>query len=535
MPLAPRRGARVAALLVSVLVVALIAARAQARPDGSLAVHLLKVPGHVLDVAYGDVDGDGKEDIIVSHQLGENRDETGALMRYISVFRQGEGGERWSAAPSLTRNVPADAVAFSVGDFDANKGDDVALFGSRFVNLMVKGPDGSLLSHVAPVCTIDGFFEYPQNGALPRWDLARDLGSGRKTLLVPVKEGYALFKNDAKTGLARAGTVKVSSSERFGPAFETKFLNRFLTYFTSMPRLCAIDLDGDRRTDLVVYRKRGLARFFQHGDGGFSETPDDEKPLSIVEEAAKRGKKKGLDGKESDSFANVRLTIKDLDGDGYPELIATKTVGEIGVFETLRTQVIVWRGSKAGWNESKPDRVIGQKGVTTDPELIDWDGDGKLDIVCSSLRMDYFTNVKRAITKSITITYAIYLQKDSFFSDEPDFTKDVSLDLDAIERRNGAENVSFEADLNGDKLHDMLVRSERGKLRIVPGKWDSGFFSGKTLAFDEDNAFEVAVPPNCDIDVHDLYRDGKGDALVISSPGPDDAEKSLIRVIEVRR
>lgn len=514
----------------------LAAARAHARPDIALAVHVLKVPGRVLDVAYGDVDGDGKEDVIVSHLMGDARDESGAPQRYISVFRQGEGTERWSAAPTVTRNVPADAVAFAVGDFDSVKGDDVLFLGARWISLLEKGKDGSLLGHLAPIASYDGFFDYPAAGGLPRWTLTAALDGGREDLLAPVKEGYRIFKNDAAKGLVPAGLVRVPSHERFGPPFETKFLNRFLTYFSSMPRLVAIDLDADGKKDLVVYRRRGLARFLQRKDGTFPETPDDEKPLAIVEEAAKRGgKTKGADGKESDQFANVRLSLVDLDKDGFADLVATKTLGEIGVFETLRTQILMWRGSKAGWNEAAPDRVIGQKGVATDPEFIDMDGDGKLDLVCSSLRMDYFTNVKRAITKSITITYSVYLQKDGFFSDEPDFTRDVTLDLDAVERRNGAENVSFEADVNGDKIKDMLVRSERGKLRIVPGSWDSGFFSGKTLAFKDDDAIEIDVPPNCDIDVEDLYKDGKGDALVVTTPGLEDPERNNVRIIEVRR
>ena len=513
----------------------LAAARAQARPVPAFTTHLLKAPGRVLDLAYGDVNGDGKEDLLVAHLMGDGRDEEGAPLRYLSAFLQGEGGARWAVAPSLTRNVPSDAVAFSVGGFDAKPGDDVVFLCARMVSLLSRGSGGGILESISVVCTLDGFFEYPAAGALPRWDLAPELGVGRKALLAPVKDGYLLLRNDGRTGLVQSGLIRVASTERFGPPFETKFLNRFLTYFTTMPKLCAIDVDGDARKDLVVYKKRGLARYLQKADGSFAETPDDEKPLAIVEEAAKRGKTKGADGKESDSFANVRLTLRDLDGDGLPELVATKTIGEIGVFETLRTQILMWRGTKTGWNEAKTDRVIGQKGVTTDPVLIDWDGDGKLDLVCSSLRMDYFTNVKRAITKSMTITYAIYLQKGTFFSDEPDFTQDVSLDLDAIERRNGADNVSFLADMNGDKLRDMLVRSERGKLKIVPGGWEKGFFSGKSLVFKDGEAAELDVPPNADLEVRDVYKDGKGDALILMCPGVEDPEKQNIRIIEARR
>ena len=157
-------------------------------------------------------------------------------------------------------------------------------------------------------------------------------------------------------------------------------------------------------------------------------------------------------------------------------------------------------------------------------------------MVVSSFRMDYFTNVKRAITNSITITYSIYLQTgDGFFPEEPDFTRDVVVDLEAVERRNGAEIATFEADVNGDHFRDMVLRSERGKLRIVPGAIESGFFSGKSITFKDDDAVEVDVPPNADIDVQDLYKDGKGDCLILSNPALDDPERSSLRILEARR
>src|SRR5579872_2252974 len=208
-----------------------LAARAQAKGAFALRTHTLKAPGRVLDVAFGDVDGDGKTDLIVAHLMGDGHDESGAPLRYISVFRQGEGGALWQAAPTVTRNVPEDAIAFAVGDFDDKPGADIVFVGTRFLTLMGKGKDGTILGQVAPISSIDGFFEYPGNAALSRWELAPNLGSGRPDLIAPVKDGYLVFKNDPKKGLVRGSLVRVPSTERFGPPFETKFLNRFLTYF----------------------------------------------------------------------------------------------------------------------------------------------------------------------------------------------------------------------------------------------------------------------------------------------------------------
>jgi hypothetical protein len=539
----PLRSGRtlVIALLASGLAVGLVGRRVQAGPVRSFETHLLKAPGRVLDIAHADVDGDGKEDLIVTHLDGDGttRDARGAPFRYVSVWLQKEKGSPWNSLPDVTRPVPDEAVAFAAGDFDPAPGAEIAFLGADGVTLLRRGPSGALLGDMAIVTTGQSFFDYPAAGVLPRWDLACDLGSKRLDLLVPVRDGYQVLRNEAGKGLVVRGRVKVPSTERFGPAFETKFLNRFLTYVANLPRLVPIDVDACGRMDLVAYRKKGLARFLQRPDGTFPETPDDEKPLGVVQEAEKVAKKKeGPGGAKSggEAFSNVRVSLVDLNHDRYADLVATKTVGEIGVFETLRTQILICMGSKSGWNEASPDRILNEKGVATDPEFLDLDGDGLLDLVVSSIRMDHFTNLKRAITKSITITYSVYLQKKDGFPEEPDYTSDVDVDIDALETRNGADHASFAPDLNGDGFHDMLVRSARDKLRVLWGGVEKGWFSGKKIAWkDDDTAVELAIPANADVEIADLYHDRKGEALILTNPAADDPERAAVRIIEARR
>lgn len=534
-----RRGIVVGA--VAIACASLVAGIAHARPRVAFATHVLQVKGRVLDIAHADVDGDGKEDLIVAHLDGDGatRDARGVPFRYVSVWLQKAKGAPWNALPDFTRPVPDDAVTFAAGDFDPAPGAELVFLGANGVSLLRKGADGALLGTLAPVSTGQSFFDYPAAGTLPRWDLATDLGAGRLDLLVPLRDGYQVLRNDPKAGLVPRGSLKIPSSERFGPQFETKFLNRFLTYMASIPRLVPIDVDACGRKDLVAYRKKGLARFLQKADGSFPEAPDDEKPLGVIEEAEKHGKKKkekDESGKPAgEAFANVRVALFDLNKDGYADLVATKTVGEIGVFETLRTQILISLGGKSGWNEARPDKILNEKGVATDPEFYDLDGDGLPDLVVSSIRMDHFTNLKRAITKSITITYSIYLQTKEGFPEEPDYTSDVEVDVDALETRNGAEHVLFDADLDGDKFHDMIVRAARDRLHVLWGGREEGWFSGKKLVWKDDDAVDLTVPPNADVEVVDLYRDGKGDALVLTNPAADDPQRATVRILEVTR
>jgi hypothetical protein len=134
----------------------------------------------------------------------------------------------------------------------------------------------------------------------------------------------------------------------------------------------------------------------------------------------------------------------------------------------------------------------------------------------------------------MTITYAIYLYRGGadVYPDEPDFTRDVEVDLDALERRGGAKYATFEADLDGDGIRDMVARESHDSIRIVPGGIESSFFSGKQLTFVESRATTVDVPANGDLEVRSLFGDAR-DQLVITSPGQEDPERAKLRIVEV--
>ncbi len=541
-----RRHSRGVPLAIAALAAAMALAvgRVRAEPP-PLLVHTLKLPGRVLDLDVADIDGDGKKDLVIAHLMGDGevRDERGAPVRWLSIFLQQPGPKRFADAPSFARMVPPETVVFAAGDFDPAKGGEVALLGTRGVSVLRAGPGGPL-TDIATVTTVSTFWESPALFALPRWDLVTDLDNdGRPEILAPIRDGYDVLKNDARRGLVATSRISVPPRDRYGPQLETKFLNRFLTFISNLARPSLADLNADGRADLLVQRGKGLARFLQNADGTFPATPTIERPLNVSEESKKKKEKEngGLPGgaAKNESFESVRLAVSDLDRDGFSELIATKTVGEIGVFETLRTQFVIYKGGKDGWNEEKPSKILNQKGISMDPVLIDWNGDKDKDLIVSSLRMDYVTNLKRAITSTMKITYAIYLYRggEDLYPDEPDFERDIEVELDSLERRGGASYATFEADLNGDGFREMVARVGRDRLRIVPGGIETSFFSGRKLAFKEDDAVETVVPANADLIVRDLTSGGtdRRDSLILFNPAADDPERTRVRVIEMPR
>jgi len=505
--------------LAAVAALALGAGAALRADDQRLALRLwvLRLPGDVLSVAPADMDADGDLDLVVAHGS-----PTG---RQVSVFLQGGLGERFADAPAWRWAVPSDACAVVAGDLDPRPGGEVLFLSPR---RLVLGHDRGKLRALAELAT---FFDYPEENALPVYDLVWDLdGDGLVEVAVPTKEGYTLLRRQAETSLAAGGAVAVPSKLQFGPSFETILLDRFLTATSRLRRLSAADLDGDGRLDLVAYRDKGVARFLQGEDGSFPERPVAMTPLATLS-----GARAGAGG--SEGFDNVQIALDDVDRDGVIDLVVTRTEGELGVFETLRTQQRIHRGrpgaAGAEWDEARPDVAINLKGVTDEPLLIDWDGDGRRDLILSTYRMDMFSNLQRAVTDSLTITYLIFRQRDraaaeGLFGEEPDFTLDVEVPLDVLQRRGGHKAALFDPDFDGDGVRDRVERTPSGELRVVMGRVLDG-----EVGFAEEAPIELTVgrtePPR----VIDLDGDGRDELLL--EPFAGSALRRTVRVVGVAR
>lgn len=517
---------------VMILATMMVAGSASADPIKLMSKEV-RASGRVLAVQAIDMNGDGLQDLVVAHLEKDGElNARGRQIRKISIFQQQRGPRAWSRNPDHVITVPDDSSLFIAGDFSPAPGREVALL--SYEGVVIKEVDGEGVPYAGErrIDTEDpGFFDFPADGGLFLWDLAPDLdGDGRPELLFPSKNGYTVFGNDAKSGLVVRGRIKVRSSERFGPPMETQFLNRFLTYFSRLPRVVAIDMNNDRRLDLVTYRSKGLSTYFQTKEGTFPEEPDRAVPLAIVQKAAKDSAKAGDDKK--DGFSSVKLALRDLNDDRRVDLIATKTIGKVGVFESLRTQVLVFLAGPKGIQDTKPNRIINLKGITLFPEFADVNGDKDLDIVLSSLRMDMVTNVKRAILSSVSTTYTVYLFKGGsrVYSDEPDFERDVDVDLSLIEKQGQVRLSYFAGDYNGDGLKDMLTVNTREELKVVPATIESSFFSGKYLSIDDDNASTLAIPTSPQLLIQDLTGDRR-DQIILFYPKPEDPERAVVRII----
>lgn len=512
----PRHFLLAAVLLAALLGLSRLFAQDRALP---LRVWTLQLAGNELGCDVADMDGDKDLDLVVAHMSGPTGDA-----RSISVFFQGTKAARFAAKPGRIFAVPADACAFVAGEFDPAPGAEIALLCPTRV-LLLRSKGAPLLVHREP-----GFFDYPERGGLPVWDLARDLdGDGLQELIVPTKRGYAILGRTKGGALAQRSELRLEVDQRFGPTFETKLLNRLLTSTLRLRRVVHTDLDADGRQDLVAVNAKGLARYLQRPDGTFPSRPDRTDPFTIT-----RGKEEEGD-KGGGGFTSVRLNLEDVDGDGRADLLATRTMGEVGLFSSLRTQQLLFlaqKGLPQTWDERKPDAILNLKGISADPLLIDWDGDGRQDLVLSTYRMDMLTNVKRALADSLTISYLIFLQRKGKepFSDEPDATLDVEVPLESLQQQGGARAVIFTADVDGDGVRDQIARRTDGSLVVARGQIERDGDEVE-LSF-SDRPVKITVPRTEPPRIYDLDGDGK-DELILEPFASEDASARTLRIVGV--
>jgi hypothetical protein len=148
-----------------------------------------------------------------------------------------------------------------------------------------------------------------------------------------------------------------------------------------------VDLNGDGRIDILSgsysHHEQPMAGLFQvlwgkEGGGWSAPEPlkgDDGKALIITPHTA------GSDGEHDADLDRIctRVTAVDLDGDGKLDLVSGNFGGTFAVFAGLGDGKFA---AKNTWLMRGGERL--KSSFHSDPCVVDWDGDGDLDLVCGS-------------------------------------------------------------------------------------------------------------------------------------------------------
>ncbi|MBV8879716.1 MAG: VCBS repeat-containing protein [Planctomycetaceae bacterium] len=497
--------------------VALVAAPGFLRADeehqvSGFHVKYLALYGRRESTLNYDFDGDGKLDILnVTINSDVNPPE-----RWLAIHYQRQGD--YSESPDVLWPLSDQACALVLGDFLPGGGTEIGFLAEDGVyvypwNAAAKRPAEQPIKLIH----VRTFFRAPTFRQIPLWQWKMDLsGDGLDDLIVPLPSGYRLYFQTAPGVFGKTSTLESDlqpGSERvlgvtaYADAPEIS-PSQFVS-ITELPRLEIVDINGDGLPDLVLIRKNTMTYFLQKEPGVFSAV----RPNRVSYEIATL-----RDEIKKDSVNLNLIKFIDINGDRIADLVVTKIEGQLGLFDSIKTSIYLHLGTGRG--NFNADRRIVIDGVSIDPEFIDMNGDGKLDVVTSRLRTDLLKQAANSVLLGdVTMTYEVF-QFDSAkngFMSEPVYEKQIFVRKSDLEKTGaGAVPLVFiRGDLTGDGRPDMVVIDPRtNELLIHPGRIkDVG--RGPQIDFDKTAHYTVKIDKHPrSLQLMDVNSDGINDIIL---------------------
>ncbi|MEA3366270.1 MAG: VCBS repeat-containing protein, partial [Candidatus Hydrogenedentes bacterium] len=154
--------------------------------------------------------------------------------------------------------------------------------------------------------------------------------------------------------------------------------------------------------------------------------------------------------------------MKDIDGNGFPDLVVTQTKG--GVNMSVVTHIYI--ASAPFTYPDEPSAIFSVKGAVASPFLIDVDGDDKLDILFIKVPFGIKTFINLFLRKKVSVEVDVFLFNGYTYNAKPEFSTNVTIDAPE-EREHPAHTM---ADFNGDGRIDVLFGSGTDEVVIHTGE-----------------------------------------------------------------
>jgi hypothetical protein len=230
------------------------------------------------------------------------------------------------------------------------------------------------------------------------------------------------------------------------------------------------------------------------------------------------------DEDQSNNSAKALFQITDLDGDEIPDLV-TLSIDSKGVFKKKTTYEIHKGTAGDGIVEFSPvpDSRIESKGIQFEMKEQDFNSDGQTDMVISTVQLGIGKILAALITGSIDIDLNFYQMEDGLYPAKPNLKREITATFSLSSGDMFFPSVLI-ADVDGDKVSDLLVQDGANKLKIYIGGKDGKLFAKRSVNI------EVSMPNEPDlVELADLNSDGKKD-IVMRHQAAGEPRKVVIMV-----
>jgi hypothetical protein len=329
---------------------------------------------------------------------------------------------------------------------------------------------------------------FPDPRRMTVLDVAADLDGDRiEELVLPCQDGHRVVKTGAPDR-----SLPLPPAERLPWA-----PHRFLLLSFALPRLTATDFDGDGRPDLVGGRDGTILVYRQKDDGEFALSSTFFAPLAP---------------RPPDEERTTPL-LADVDGDGRTDLLLVQTPSRVGLFEKFTSQQTlflnpeIFSPDRPG-DPAPPASSFKVNGLAINPTLLDFDGDGDLDLMITALDVD----MKSRLLKSVGADYMLFrFDTDARgFERQPHFRLRRPFPGEQLEKNSTAPVCFFAGDFDGDGLRDLVDIADSGAISITTGTTDTGILSSDRYGFRKE-VFRAEAGVENDVLIADLNGDGASD------------------------
>jgi hypothetical protein len=424
-----RTGSR-AARCGLVLVIALASLRGQEGAHPSTSVNLIQTridtTAKVEHSLLVDLDGDLRDDILLLT----------ADQRMAVCFQSDDG--HFVKAGDI--EVPAKASAWAIADLLPTRGAELVWLDADGVAVVPLEPEA--LGPSRPYAEIPLAFPERRLGPLRFWAWGGDVdGDGHQDLLVPgLSEDLLLRGGPGAAPQTPHRAVPVPNLVTVSRA-----LSGTVALTRRRPRTVFHRLLDPAELSPAYLDSEGLRALGADRQGAFTG----ESQLVFAFSREGRGAL-GL-------LQRTELSLRDLDADGLEDLVLSRTGSREGAATEIRTDLLFFRNGERP--VSRPSFVLLLPGVlSSGPDLVDLDGDGRLDLWLSVFGGSLRSEVARRVFRRVGLDYHVYLGRSGSppFGRSPDASFEDQLEVASFETWDLRHRIQLQGDWNGDRRHDLV-------------------------------------------------------------------------------
>lgn len=476
----------------------------------------IAIHGRRMDNIVYDVNGDGRYDMVIT-SVDFDLDPP---VRWIAIYYRDTEGK----LPSEPQQIfPLDerASALVWGDYLPGGGVEIGFVAPDGVYLYPPA-QGRLGETPIKLLHLRTFFTSAPASSVPNWSTSFDLdNNGLHDLMVPTFNGYRIYFQTEHGKFGKSVDLEADLPREAEASLEVVRTasrpDRFTGHFIAtreLPRIGFADIDGNGLSDLFTLKKDVMTYFLQKKQRPFSSNPSARSRVRYPIPTLKSDPKK-------DTVDVHMIAFTDFNQDGIADLVVTRVVGELGLLESLQTNVYLHIGTGRGNFTS--DKHIKVSGVSIDPTFIDMNQDGALDCMVSRLRTDLLSQGGQLVLfGDIPITYEVFQfdKEKKMFLTDPVFDKKVLVSREDLQKKGVATVplVFVHGDLSGDGRPDMMfldpsveeVQIMRGRVHRSGGK--------DVIGFEPSPYFRRKLDRHPKgVQIYDINGDGLNDIVLLHS------------------